>query len=169
MLDNTDLQRSDIVVYDGKARGTKLDQYIEVLDTSDDTKVKDHEDRRTDQDDYTERVILNPVLCYMVHALDNSSTQHVSSCCSQFYTAEELKFAKDILWNIADKNVIGRSKNRIDGANRSKEEALANDITEALKKLDAAGATPRVAVDPMGLNRVPKITAAETPYLCARG
>ena len=55
-----------------------------------------------------------------------------------------------------------RTKKRTDGSTGPKEEALAYDISDALKKPDAAGATPAVAVEPIGLNRIPICTPAET-------
>ena len=107
---------------------------------------------------------------FVIYALDNSSTQHVSNCCVQFYTAEEQSLAKVMLWDIVDPQIIGRHKKRTDGSTPSKEEALANDITDALKKLDAASATPAVAVDLIGLNRIPTFTPAGTDsiFMCQK-
>ena len=122
----------------------------------------DNDNKEYKHGNHTMNVIINPVLTYVVYALDTSSAQHVSNCCSQFYTAEELNNAKDILWQVADPDIIGPYKRRNDGSTRSREEALAVDVTEAMKKLDAAGFTPQLAVDPIGLHRIPKVTPAET-------
>jgi len=47
---------------------------------------------------------------------------------------------------------------------------IASDITGAIQKLDIAGIVLNVAVDPVGLNRIPKVTLSEEKkrYPCAK-
>jgi len=78
------------------------------------------------------------------------------------YTAKELSLVMDMLYDIADSQIIGRNKNRTDGCTRSKKDVLANDLLYTLKKLDATGATLNIAVDPIGPNRTMTFTSNET-------
>jgi hypothetical protein len=97
--------------------------------------------------------------------MDNSPVGYVTNCCIQFYTVEELTRAKDIIWDVADTDIVGPYIRRRDGPKRSAVDNVAADITGAIQKLDLAGMVPKVAVDPRGLNRIPKVIPAETNAL----
>ena len=58
--------------------------------------------------------------------------------------------------------MIGVYTKRCDGSTRSVSDIIVLDITGAIQKLDIAGIILNVAVDPMGLNRIPKVTPSET-------
>ena len=115
--------------------------------------------------DNYDKPIIDPVLTFVVFALDSSPLGYVTNTLVQFYTVEELTRAKDLLWETADHDVIGVYTKRRDGATRSVSDIIASDITGAIQKLDIAGSVPNVVVNPMGLNRIPKVTPSETNAL----
>ena len=156
MLDNTSLSRESIKVFDG--RGTELVDYINDNDIEGAVGGVDRERAVSD----INTTIIDPVLTFVVFALDNSPIGHVTNTLVQFYTSEELTCAKDKLWDVSDTEVIGEYTKRRDGATRSVQEILASDITGAIQKLDIAGSVPNVVIDPIGLNRIPKIIPSET-------
>ncbi len=45
------------------------------------------------------RIVVNPVLTYVAHALDTSPIEHVNTCCVQFYSSEELNLASQMILN----------------------------------------------------------------------
>ncbi len=158
MLDNSDILRDNILVYDRRGRSSSLTQFINA--TSQDDVTATVADTASDSD-----VIFNPVLSYVAFALDTSTTDHVNNCCVQFYDVEELNHAKDTLWNTVDNDLIGPYIRRRDGTTRSEAEALCIDITSAIQKLDLADKLPRIAVDYAGLHRIPKALPSETNAL----
>jgi hypothetical protein len=171
MLDNTSIQRNNMVVYDSRGRGKPLEDYIETV--SDDENESNHGAAEetvpkvvvNTSKNHTDTVIIDPVLSYVIYALDNSPAGYVTNCCIQFYTIEELTRAKDIIWDVADSDVVGPYIKRRDGPKRSAVDNVAADITSAIQKLDQAGIVPRVAVDSSGLHRIPKVIPAETNAL----
>jgi len=105
ILAKTYLQGTDILVYHSKGCSSPLDQYIEVMDEFDDSSVNNR-----DTESHIRQVLVDIVLCYVVHAMDNSSTKHLSNCYVQFYTTEELSLAKDI--TLVDNMNILKSSDR---------------------------------------------------------
>jgi hypothetical protein len=160
-------------MYDSRGRGKPLEDYIEVVvgdenEQSINNNVEDTIPKTVISDNsnnYTENVIVDPVLSYVIFAMDNSRAGYVTNCCIQFYTVEELTRAKDIIWDVADTDIVGPYIRRRDGPKRSAVDNVAADITGAIQKLDLAGMVPKVAVDPSGLNRIPKVIPAETNAL----
>ena len=108
-------------------------------------------------------VILNSLLTYVVFSLNNSSYEDIKKSCISFYSAEELRLAKGILWKVGASNVLPAYVRRRDSPSRTEVDAVMYDILDALKALDSADKMPVFATDPLGLHRVPKaIIPAET-------
>ena len=124
------------------------------------TYVKHTTDESTEPD--MAKVIINPVLTYIAHSIDNSPPEYIKKCCHDFYSSEELFQAKDILWKYGDKSVLPQYFRRRDTAGRSGIDATLSDIIQGVQNLDEAGELPRFAVDAVGLHRIPKATPSET-------
>ena len=170
MLDNTSLSREVIKVYD--SRGSEIPNYVmdkwneaastenEADDQSDVGPVEEDMDDGDVRTRYKETLI-DPVLTFVIFAMNNSPMSLVANTLVQFYTAEELTFAKNKLWDCCDNIIIGQYTKRRDSTSRSVQEVLALDITGAIQKLDTVGSLPNVVVDPVGLNRIPKMIPSE--------
>ncbi len=155
ILENTELVRSELNVFDHKGKAMLLSQHC-TLNGGNETMPKTLDEPG---------IIIDPVLTYVTYALDISPADLVSNCCVQFYDVAELKHAKDILWRNAHTDTIGSYIRRRDGATRSESEALVLDIIGAIQKLDQNDKLPRMAVDPTGLHRIPKASPSETNSL----
>jgi len=66
------------------------------------------------------------------------------------------KVAKNLLWEIDNQTVLPAK------INMQSCEKLMEDIIDPLTGLDAENKLPRIAVDPLGLNRIPKIKPVES-------
>lgn len=148
LTDNSDIIYDDILVYDKQNRCVPLVEYLAGSFVS------------LDEDSFKD-IIVDPVLTYVAFSLDTSPAEYVNTCCVQFYTADELKRAKLLLWGKIGEDILGSNVKRRDGSSRSESEAIIMDITAAVQKLDALGKLPSFLVDPVGLHRIPKCNPSE--------
>ena len=178
VLDNTNLAEADIIIYGNDSEYT-LSEYLEWLETCDDDSVdivsqSDNTNVKipaaNNEQCYYTKVVLNSVLTYVACSLDNSSPKYVAKCCHDFYSAEELMLAKDILWDVGDKCCMPQYFKRRDTPGRTGVEATIDDIIKAVQALDTAGCMPKFAVDVDGMQRFPKISPTElsTVSICER-
>lgn len=166
LLANSAMSRSDIRVYiDDTTNGIPLkdfrqemiSSYWESKDAVDMTNegVSDMPPPSDKESDIYVHVVLNSVLAYVVNSVSNSAIMDIKKCCLDFYDGEELVQAKNLLWQIGDQSILKPKINR-----RSCEKVM-DDILDGITGLEAANKLPRIAVDPLGLNRIPKIKPAE--------
>ena len=64
-------------------------------------------------------VIINTVLSYVVHSMSRSVKDLIINCLNSNFTVEEMTEAKDALWKVAGKAVLGHNTKRTDSAKRS--------------------------------------------------
>ena len=110
----------------------------------------------------TNGVVLDPVLTYIASGINTSTVQAVKAVCREFYSQAELLRAKDLLWKVADANIVGQIVTRKNSSKSDMGDKIADDLVTAVKKLGSAGVLPIFAVGPMGLARVPKASPHET-------
>ncbi|ELT92058.1 hypothetical protein CAPTEDRAFT_212951, partial [Capitella teleta] len=75
--------------------------------------------------------------------------------------ADELLEAKNLLWDAANNDIIGRNTVRRNTVRGSETLKIVDDIFDALTSLNNLDATPKFAVGPEQLNRMPKASANE--------
>ena len=114
--------QNSMVVYDSRGRGKPLEDYIETLSNDENGSCHGAAEEAVPNvvvntsNNHTDTVIIDPVLFYVIYALDNSPAGYdVTNCCIKLYTIEELTRAKDIIWDVADSDVVGPYIKRRDG------------------------------------------------------
>ncbi|ELT95073.1 hypothetical protein CAPTEDRAFT_210950 [Capitella teleta] len=108
-----------------------------------------------------ESVYINSTLTYMISNLENATREQIRQACLSFYTADELLEAKNLLWDAANNDIIGRNTVRRNTVRGSETLKIFDDIFDALTSLNNLDATPKFAVGPEQLNRMPKASANE--------
>lgn len=104
--------------------------------------------------DSDNRIIVNELLCYARHHVDRSSGQAIWDAITNFYTADEIKMAKGILWSVYD-DVLPDTHDRRDSIARSAYEREAWDIIEAMVKLSESDTEEHFIFVAINLNRLP--------------
>lgn len=107
-------------------------------------------------------VYLDPVLSYLDGNKDTATTLQIREICTQFYNMEELKCAKDLLWQIGGEDLLGHYTRRRESAAVNAKVKTMEDIQNALETLHKSGATPAFAVGAETLNRLPRVAARES-------
>jgi hypothetical protein len=97
----------------------------------------------------------------MISNLENATRDQIRQACLSFYTADELLEAKNLLWDAANNDIIGRNTVRRNTVRGSETLKIFDDIFDALTSLNNLDATPKFAVGPEQLNRMPKASANE--------
>ena len=99
-----------------------------------------------------QNIIINELLTYINHYLNNSAISNIIKIANSFYSNEEVLEAKKILWNEYSSE-LGSLKGRRDTDKRSCSEANLNDIIDALLKLDSEQKMPKILAK--NIERIP--------------
>ena len=83
-------------------------------------------------------MFVDELLSYITHFLNNSTIENIRKVVSNFYTIEEVKKSKRLLWDNF-KNDLTEYQERKTTENRSAKNAHLDDIFKALKSLDESG------------------------------
>ena len=101
-------------------------------------------------------VVLQPILAYVHYALQSGTADAIKKAVLGLFTVNNIKEAKDILFQHADNSITGAVKSRQDGVTRTQSEADAQDIINAMIKLDRASSMPIFAVPSLQLGIIPR-------------
>ena len=102
-------------------------------------------------------MLVQPVLAFMVYALQNSTSEHVRMAVTGHFTAAEIAEAKHAIWSLCGGDVIGVDMpRRRESTTRPLAEANTHDIITALGKLDKAEVLPNVMIDAYSLGKIPR-------------
>ena len=101
-------------------------------------------------------VVLQPILAYVHYALQSDTADTIKKAVLGLFTVNDIKEAKDILVQHADNSITGAVKSRQDGVTRTQSEADAQDIINAMIKLDRAPSMPIFAVPSLQLGIIPR-------------
>ena len=96
-------------------------------------------------------MIVNELLTYAIHHIDNSSLDNIKKLMLNFYTSEEILDARKILWEVCG-NSLDNFIERKTTDKRSSEEANLHDILTALINLNSNDLTPNFVAK--NLNRL---------------
>lgn len=104
-------------------------------------------------------LVLNPLLTYVCHSRDTSDFTSIVRVCKEFYSADEIRAAKETLWKYGDNEVLPPAKMRKGGSAVDKS---LEDIVSAMKLLDEAKRLPMFVVSANDLGRIPSAAPSET-------
>ena len=107
-------------------------------------------------------VYLDPVLTYLDGNKDTATTMQIREICTQFYTLEELRRSKDLLWAIGGEGLLGHCTRRRDSTATNAKTRIMEDIQNAMETLHQSEVTPIFAVGVETLNRLPRLAARES-------
>jgi hypothetical protein len=137
-------------------------------ESSDDTSVKEIGDHPGENENATEtnqyrtniptpgnKLISNPLLAYMVFALQSGTSENVKNAVLGHFTEDVIIAAKDVLWKFCGNSIIGEKCRRKDSMTRTEKEAHVQDIVSALGKLDRAEKMPHIVMDAYSLGEIP--------------
>ena len=99
---------------------------------------------------------MQPVLAYMVFALQSGSVSNIKNAIMGHFTTEQIYEGKDTLWSHCDITLIGDKQSWKDSTVRSAKEAHVSDILNAWAKLDKADATPTILINALSLQLIPR-------------
>ena len=103
-------------------------------------------------------MIINELLSYTLHYLEKSTIENIRKVLSNFYTLDEVKNSKKLLWDVY-KDDLTDYQDRKSTENRSAKDAHLDDIFKALKTLDELSRELKfVAHD---LDRIPSFNPEE--------
>ena len=102
------------------------------------------------------KVLMNPVLAYIVFALQSGTTENVTIAALGHFVDEQISGAKDMLWSHCGPQVIGKKSGRKGSSARSVAEAHITDIITAWAKLEAQNMQPVVALNAYSLAAIPR-------------
>ena len=138
----------------------------------------EQEDRSSEDDDVTQlkksfikesdssTLLVNTALGFIHVKLQSMPLGLTVKLAAGQFTANAMKKAKNMLWEDAKKNdyinIIGEFKKRRDTSSRAAVEAHADDLANALQKLDLAKRLPNIAVKATELMRVPSLLREKT-------
>ena len=100
--------------------------------------------------------IVQPVLAYMVFALQSGTITNIKNAIIGHFTLDQIIQAKDTLWLHCGNEVIGEKQKRKESNSRSAKEAHVSDLLSAWSKLDRADATPVVLINAFSLSLIPR-------------
>ena len=127
--------------------GTSLEPVTE------DTTVKSHLSG-TLQDTH---VLIEPVLSYMVYALQSGTVENVKLATVRYFATEQISEAKDSLWAHCNNDIIGKKQRINDTNSRSVSEAHISDIITAWGKLENKDSLPIVVINALSFGNDSKI------------
>ena len=105
----------------------------------------------------TDAVVYQPVLAYVVYALQSATADNARSAVLGHCTANEIADAKQVLWQKCGGVLIrAEMPRRRDTTARTIEEAHMQDIVVALQKLDGTDQIPHFAVLAHDLHKIPR-------------
>ncbi len=101
--------------------------------------------------------IVNPVLAYIVFAMDSGTMTNVRNAVLGHFTLEQVIQAKHALWDSCGSDTLGEQHlNRRDGPTRTGLEAHVSDILNALSSLDGSDSSPRFLIAADDLRHIPR-------------
>ena len=92
----------------------------------------------------------------------HSSTDSIKRLILDFYTPQEIKYAKKDLWEVYGPEVLGETPARNDSHNRAAHEKEADDILEAVGIIDTGvEAAHQISFVAANLGRLPRVAPEE--------
>ena len=113
-------------------------------------------DTNENENTFVEVTICDPLLAYVVFALNSGTQDAIKKAVLGFFTNVQILSAKSKLWSKVGDNIIGKRQNRKSSSVRSEEEANVLDIITALIKLDRADQLPNVVISATDLGCIPR-------------
>ena len=101
-------------------------------------------------------VLIQPVLLYMVYALQSGTVENVKLAMVGHFTTEQISEAKDALWAHCNNDIIGKKQRRNDSNSRSVGESHILDIITAWGKLENKDCLPTVVINTLSLGIIPR-------------
>lgn len=102
-------------------------------------------------------IINNAILAYITFSMQSGTQENIRKVALGSFTGEEIAYAKSVIWNKCDTNIIGKKITRQTSSVRSAEEANISDIMSALSKLDQKGKMPEIVISATKLGDIPRI------------
>lgn len=106
-------------------------------------------------------VIHDPVLCYVASSRDTSRRSDISHLVAAYFAEDLINEAKSLLWKRASRDVIGDLLRRKTTDERTRKEANAQDIYDAMKKLEDKSCLPEFGVKSHQWHLMPKVKPCE--------
>ena len=101
------------------------------------------------------QVLIQPVLSYLVYALQSGTVDNVKLAAIGYFTDDQIGEAKDALWNHCGSEIIGNKPKRKESQSRSVREAHIMDILTAWAKLESCDKLPTVVINAIDLCKIP--------------
>ena len=101
------------------------------------------------------QVLIQPVLSYLVYALQSGPLDNVKLAAIGYFTDDQISEAKDALWNHCGSEIIGNKPKRKELQSRSVREAHIMDILTAWAKLESCDKLPTVVINAIDLCKIP--------------
>ena len=102
------------------------------------------------------KVLIQPLLSYMVFSLQSGSVANVRSAILGKFTEPHILEAKDALWHHCGTQIIGEKIQRKNSTVRSAADAHLHDILTAWAKLDQSDKCPLLVINALSLNDIPR-------------
>lgn len=163
---HSEMQESEMHVFDDRGRPTALQEYIRNITHVDDD-IEDDDDAdnidNNDENNADATVIMNPVLSYIVFAMQNGTVMNLKRAVAGHFPIDHISDAKDMLFSKCDIDIIGSKKIRRmrDGDAKIKIDNEIQDIIEAINKLDKAEKMPIVVIRADQLHMIPRSNPEE--------
>ena len=108
------------------------------------------------------QMMVNELLSYCMYHQKNSSTDSIKRLILDFYTPQEIKYAKKDLWEVYGPEVLGETPARNDSHNRAAHKKEADDILEAVGIIDTGvEAAHQISFVAANLGRLPRVAPEE--------
>lgn len=98
-------------------------------------------------------MLINEVLCFLIHRIQGNAADNIKRVLLNFYNADEIITAKKALWDIVSTDHIGEYHDRRTNDRRPAIVEHVNDLMKALNDLDSLNLVPEVAAK--DLDRIP--------------
>lgn len=105
--------------------------------------------------------IFDPVLFYVATSRDTSRRSDVAHLVATYFSDELVNNAKTLLWRTSSSDVIGEVVRRKSTDERTRKEANAQDIYDAMKKLEDKKCLPIFALESSQYHLIPKVQPCE--------
>ena len=100
-------------------------------------------------------MIINEVLCYIIHRVQGNSAENCKRVLLNFYNEDEVINAKKVLWDAVSADHIGEYHDRRSTDRRPAIVEHLNDLFKAINDLDSLSLLPDVAAQ--DLDRIPSV------------
>jgi hypothetical protein len=113
------------------------------------------------ENDVRQSMINEPLLSYVVFALQSGTVENVKKAVLSFFSSEQILNAKNVLWKNACNVTIGKNIARRSTEVRHEEEANLGDIILAIQKLDRLDKMPEIVISAVDLGKIPRSVPEE--------